>query len=85
MREPPPLGYVDNERVAQHLLSLPLFIPLRADIGQGFSSLVRRPAANEGQRITAAYLVLFSNLTTQCIYVSNVNRLTSVSRVPRMS
>ncbi|ESK84616.1 hypothetical protein Moror_13328 [Moniliophthora roreri MCA 2997] len=55
-----------------HLLALPVFLFLGADLKQGFASLSENKTSS-----MASWLMLAANLGTQLICVSGVNRLTS--------
>lgn len=57
-----------------HALSLPIFIFLRFDVGQGLKSLSRTSPSNS---VWIAYIILIGNLVSQLICVSGVNRLSS--------
>jgi UDP-xylose/UDP-N-acetylglucosamine transporter B4 len=60
----------------KHLLSLPIFLFLIPDIKQGLNSLSELPSAS---LVSSSYLILASNLVSQLVCVSGVNRLSSVS------
>ncbi|TFK40700.1 UAA transporter [Crucibulum laeve] len=57
-----------------HLLSLPMFIFLRADIKQGIMKL--SDPSSHSSAVTS-YAILFANLISQLVCVSGVNRLSS--------
>ncbi|KAJ7246401.1 UAA transporter [Mycena rebaudengoi] len=57
-----------------HLLSLPIFLFLVPDVKQGLQSLSRSTTSSSA---TASWLVLGSNLISQLVCVSGVNRLSS--------
>ena len=58
----------------KHFLSLPIFLFLVSDIKQGFWSL----STANGSATLASFLILGSNLVSQLVCVSGVNRLSSV-------
>jgi solute carrier family 35 (UDP-xylose/UDP-N-acetylglucosamine transporter), member B4 len=62
----------------KHFLSLPFFLFLIPDIKQGLYSLSRTSSTSS----YTSYLIMASNLLSQLVCVSSVNRLTSVCLLP---